>query len=157
MKEGSDIDVPKTGKDNGGYVHCVEKTSEDNVDVARTKEFIRNSHNIHHEIQGSSDFILIEEPGDDGAKRKNNFFDSTIRYAHRWIKLTCTKKKLYKRIPILSWLPRYNNQDALGDLVAGITIGLTVIPQSLAYANVAGLPTQVCLLFLLVLPQYFPY
>ncbi|XP_043499066.1 sodium-independent sulfate anion transporter [Polistes fuscatus] len=142
MKEGNDIDDQKTGNDNGAYVHCSEKTSEDNLNVACTKEVIKNLHSIHREIQGSSDFILIEEPGDNGAKRKNNFLDTTLRYANRWVKFTCTKKKLYRRLPILSWLPRYNNHDALGDLVAGITVGLTVIPQSLAYANVAGLPTE---------------
>ena len=35
---------------------------------------------------------------------------------------------------------RYNSQDAVGDLVAGITVGLTVIPQALAYSGIAGLP-----------------
>lgn len=29
------------------------------------------------------------------------------------------------------------------DLIAGLTVGLTVIPQGLAYAVVAGLPPQV--------------
>nr|CAD7402685.1 unnamed protein product [Timema cristinae] len=53
-----------------------------------------------------------------------------------------TKKLLYKRLPVLSWLPRYSSADALGDAVAGITVGLTVIPQSLAYSNIAGLPAQ---------------
>ncbi|KDR24302.1 Sodium-independent sulfate anion transporter, partial [Zootermopsis nevadensis] len=57
-------------------------------------------------------------------------------------KKSFTKKVLYKRVPVLLWLPKYNTQDAIGDLVAGITVGLTVIPQSLAYANVAGLPTE---------------
>lgn len=33
------------------------------------------------------------------------------------------------RIPILKWLPRYVLTDALGDLVAGLTVGLTLIPQ----------------------------
>ena len=28
-------------------------------------------------------------------------------------------------------------------MVAGLTVGLTVIPQAIAYANVAGLPLQV--------------
>jgi sodium-independent sulfate anion transporter 11 len=51
---------------------------------------------------------------------------------------------LHKRLPILSWAPKYNAEDAIGDLVAGITVGLTVIPQSLPYANLAGLPAQVC-------------
>lgn len=49
-------------------------------------------------------------------------------------------------MPILNWLPRYDGHDALGDLVAGVTVGLTVIPQSLAYANVAGLPPQVSII-----------
>lgn len=57
MKEGKDIDDQKTGNDNGAYVHCSEKTNEDKLDVARTKEIIKNSHSIHREIQGSSDFI----------------------------------------------------------------------------------------------------
>lgn len=30
-----------------------------------------------------------------------------------------------------------------GDLIAGLTVGLTVIPQSLAYAKIAELPPQV--------------
>ena len=29
-----------------------------------------------------------------------------------------------------------------GDLIAGLTVGLTVLPQSLAYANIAKLPPQ---------------
>ncbi|KAL0123342.1 hypothetical protein PUN28_005701 [Cardiocondyla obscurior] len=65
-----------------------------------------------------------------------------LQHTRRRARAICTKKTLYKRLPILNWLPRYNGQDALGDLVAGITVGLTVIPQSLAYSNVAGLPPQ---------------
>jgi solute carrier family 26 (sodium-independent sulfate anion transporter), member 11 len=30
----------------------------------------------------------------------------------------------------------------VGDLIAGVSVGLTVIPQSLAYSNIAGLPPQ---------------
>lgn len=70
----------------------------------------------------------------------------TIKSVVPWMKNkarnACTKKMLYKRLPFLSWLPKYNGQDAVGDLVAGITVGLTVIPQSLAYSNIAGLPTE---------------
>ncbi|XP_057380361.1 sodium-independent sulfate anion transporter-like [Daphnia carinata] len=52
------------------------------------------------------------------------------------------KKTLYMRMPILKWLPKYSIQDFVADLVAGITVGVTVIPQGLAYATVAGLPPQ---------------
>lgn len=50
------------------------------------------------------------------------------------------KKLLFKRVPILTWLPNYSKDDAIGDLIAGITVGLTVIPQALAYAGIADLP-----------------
>lgn len=52
------------------------------------------------------------------------------------------KKTLYKRLPILQWLPNYCCQDLIADVVAGISVGVTLIPQALAYATVAGLPPQ---------------
>ncbi|XP_047106125.1 sodium-independent sulfate anion transporter-like [Schistocerca piceifrons] len=61
---------------------------------------------------------------------------------HIWLKRAFSQKTLLKRLPVLSWLPHYSTEDAVGDLVAGITVGLTVIPQSLAYASIVGLPAQ---------------
>jgi len=54
----------------------------------------------------------------------------------------CTKKQLQKKLPILSWLPRYTGNFAISDIIAGVTVGLTVIPQGIAYALVAKLPAQ---------------
>ncbi|MEE9406648.1 MAG: solute carrier family 26 protein [Polaribacter sp.] len=45
-----------------------------------------------------------------------------------------------KIIPILEWLPNYNTSLLKGDLVAGITVGIVLIPQGIAYALIAGLP-----------------
>ncbi|XP_011175247.2 sodium-independent sulfate anion transporter isoform X2 [Solenopsis invicta] len=42
-----------------------------------------------------------------------------------------------KYLPILGWLPRYTRLKAVSDLIAGITLGLTMIPQSMAYAVLA--------------------
>lgn len=57
------------------------------------------------------------------------------------------KSRIYstvsQRIPILRWLPQYNSQHFISDLIAGVTVGLTVMPQSLAYATLAGLEPQV--------------
>ena len=44
--------------------------------------------------------------------------------------------------PIIKWIPEYNKDKLIGDVTAGLTVALTVIPQSLAYANLAGLPVQ---------------
>ncbi|KAH0956012.1 hypothetical protein HN011_009689 [Eciton burchellii] len=52
------------------------------------------------------------------------------------------KGLLLRRIPILAWLPLYSWSKLLQDTLAGLTVGLTVIPQGIAYAIVAGLPAQ---------------
>ncbi|CAG8628859.1 4259_t:CDS:2 [Racocetra fulgida] len=44
--------------------------------------------------------------------------------------------------PLFSWIGRYNTTWLTGDLIAGITVGLVVIPQSMAYAKVAALPVE---------------
>jgi len=54
----------------------------------------------------------------------------------------CSTKFFKSRLPILQWLPSYNTESAISDLIAGVTVGLTVIPQGIAYAIVAGLPPQ---------------
>ncbi|XP_026470654.1 sodium-independent sulfate anion transporter-like [Ctenocephalides felis] len=52
------------------------------------------------------------------------------------------KDVIYRRVHILSWLPSYDREAAVSDMIAGITIGLTLIPQSIAYAALAGLTAQ---------------
>ncbi|XP_055588077.1 sodium-independent sulfate anion transporter-like isoform X2 [Uranotaenia lowii] len=54
----------------------------------------------------------------------------------------CSTKLVKKRLPILSWLPNYERRFFLEDVVAGLTVGLTVIPQGIAYAVVASLEPQ---------------
>ncbi len=45
-----------------------------------------------------------------------------------------------KWIPAFSWLRTYNQSQLKGDLSAGITVGIMLIPQGMAYAMLAGLP-----------------
>ncbi|XP_034126617.1 sodium-independent sulfate anion transporter isoform X1 [Drosophila guanche] len=49
---------------------------------------------------------------------------------------------LLRRIYILSWIRSYDRERAFADLIAGITLGLTIIPQSIAYAALAGLSSE---------------
>ncbi|CAD6503949.1 BgTH12-05692 [Blumeria graminis f. sp. triticale] len=44
--------------------------------------------------------------------------------------------------PFTDWILSYNLQWFLGDFIAGITVGAIVVPQSMAYSILAGLPPQ---------------
>ncbi|NIC03902.1 SulP family inorganic anion transporter [Billgrantia bachuensis] len=50
---------------------------------------------------------------------------------------------LKRYLPILTWLPHYNRRLGAADLLAGFIVTVMVIPQSLAYAVLAGLPAVV--------------
>eukprot|EP01114_Cavostelium_apophysatum_P020957 TRINITY_DN7175_c0_g1_i1.p1 TRINITY_DN7175_c0_g1~~TRINITY_DN7175_c0_g1_i1.p1 ORF type:complete len:860 (+),score=253.65 TRINITY_DN7175_c0_g1_i1:122-2701(+) len=45
-------------------------------------------------------------------------------------------------IPITKWLAEYKLEYLRGDIIAGLSIGIMVIPQGMAYALLAGLPPQ---------------
>ncbi len=42
--------------------------------------------------------------------------------------------------PPMQWVPNYDPADLRGDLSAGLTVGVMLIPQGMAYALIAGLP-----------------
>jgi sulfate permease, SulP family len=43
-----------------------------------------------------------------------------------------------RAFPFLEWLPELKNREVLkADLIAGITVALVLIPQSMAYAQLA--------------------
>ncbi len=54
-----------------------------------------------------------------------------------------TRRGWRRYMPALQWLPRYRRRDFAGDLIAGILVAIMLVPQSMAYALVAGLPPQV--------------
>lgn len=43
-------------------------------------------------------------------------------------------------MPVLDWLPYYKKNELGGDISAGLTVGIMLIPQGMAYAMIAGLP-----------------
>ena len=60
---------------------------------------------------------------------------------------------MFKRyLPIFTWLPHYHKRLLGADLLAGLIVTVMVIPQSLAYALLAGLPAVVGL-YASILPQ----
>ncbi|KAM8703641.1 hypothetical protein ACLKA7_008293 [Drosophila subpalustris] len=52
------------------------------------------------------------------------------------------KRALLRHVPVFQWLPAYNTEWGIDDFITGITLGLTIIPESIACALLAGLPAR---------------
>ncbi|KAJ8001551.1 hypothetical protein DPEC_G00170660 [Dallia pectoralis] len=88
------------------------------------------AHDVYATLLPVLNLAIPEDPG-------------TIMWSVR-VRLTtcCSYRTLQAWFPILTWLPRYRLSWLQMDLIAGLTVGLTTVPQALAYAEVAGLPVQ---------------
>ncbi len=51
-------------------------------------------------------------------------------------------RQLSARLPIVQWLPKYEKAWLRFDVMAGLTLAASTIPEALAYAKLAGLPPQ---------------
>jgi SulP family sulfate permease len=49
-------------------------------------------------------------------------------------------QKLHAYIPITQWLPHYKSKFLKWDIIAGVTLASFVLPESMAYATLAGVP-----------------
>ena len=82
---------------------------------------------------GTVDTFKVEKPSEDRSAKLR-----LRKVAHK----VCSRKFLYERLPILSWITTYSLEMLVCDLIAGVTTALTVIPQGIGYAPLAGLPLQ---------------
>src|SRR5512136_1753222 len=49
---------------------------------------------------------------------------------------------LFRFLPILEWLPKYERTWLRADFIAGLTVVALLIPEGMAYAQIAGMPPQ---------------
>lgn len=49
---------------------------------------------------------------------------------------------LVRFLPILGWLPRYEKTWLAGDILAALSVWALMVPQSLGYADISGVPVQ---------------
>jgi high affinity sulfate transporter 1 len=49
---------------------------------------------------------------------------------------------LARYVPILHWLPHYNKAWLTGDIIAGLSVWALMVPQSLGFAAISGVPVQ---------------
>lgn len=47
-----------------------------------------------------------------------------------------------QKVPVVQWLPKYSPRWIINDGIAGLTVGVILVPQALAYAKIAGIPLQ---------------
>lgn len=55
---------------------------------------------------------------------------------------SATLDYITEKLPVAHWLPHYDYKWLLQDVIAGITIGVMLIPQGLAYAKIATIPVE---------------
>lgn len=65
-------------------------------------------------------------------------------------------KRLRRVLPAVGWMSDYDLRDARGDLSAGLTVGVMLIPQGMAYAVLAGMPPIYGLYAALLPPLVYP-
>lgn len=63
-------------------------------------------------------------------------------YKHTGHPLKRVQQYLISLFPILQWIYRYNLTWLYGDLIAGLTVGIVVVPQGMSYAKIAGLDAE---------------
>ncbi|KAF2129652.1 sulfate permease [Dothidotthia symphoricarpi CBS 119687] len=68
----------------------------------------------------------------------------TARYSRTAVRAfpSAAGQYLVERVPVVHWLPKYNPRWLLNDVLAGVTVGVLLIPQSLAYAKIATIPGE---------------
>lgn len=82
-------------------------------------------------------------------KAKSDFqTDSTINTVRKKVQAALPRvpsaigQYLIQKVPIVQWLPQYDPKWLLSDFIAGMTIGVMMIPQALAYAKIATIPGE---------------
>lgn len=74
--------------------------------------------------------------------------DPNLNRVKSWAEPVCrripsaTVEYLAEKLPVAQWLPHYDYRWLLQDVIAGITIGVMLIPQGLAYAKIATIPVE---------------
>nr|CAD7198906.1 unnamed protein product [Timema douglasi] len=113
-------------------------------------EAIDKSPSEEHELYGfisvsssSTEETTTDQEENGSISESNNSWTSPVKSFFRCEgKAFCSRSYFGEKIPITKWLPKYSRQDAIHDIIASLTVSLTVIPQGIAIAVLSGLQPQ---------------
>uniref|UniRef100_K3X516 STAS domain-containing protein n=1 Tax=Globisporangium ultimum (strain ATCC 200006 / CBS 805.95 / DAOM BR144) TaxID=431595 RepID=K3X516_GLOUD len=79
----------------------------------------------------------------------------------RYTRQNCTRSRvlffLKQHIPILEWLPSYDlREDLQYDIVAGVTVGMMIVPQEISLSTMMGVPPIYGLYTAALVPMIYP-
>ncbi|CAL9738265.1 sulfate permease 2 [Monosporozyma servazzii] len=87
-------------------------------------------------INGSDNIVLNYQ---EHLITEKEYFQHSLQ---AYFTLRAAKDYVKSLFPIIHWLPHYNLTWFSQDLIAGITVGCVLVPQSMSYAQLATLPAQ---------------
>lgn len=99
------------------------------------------SQNQHHEYE---DITSTQHGSNIILPQYNEREVTVLDYGKKVFNNPVSKARNYvsSLFPITHWILHYNGRWAYSDLVAGITVGIVLVPQSMSYAQLAGLPPE---------------
>ncbi|KAI5965695.1 SUL2 [Candida pseudojiufengensis] len=103
-------------------------------------EHVKSQHEFHPENsshQNHQSGSIYVPAYDEEEVTVKEWFEKVFAHPLQFI-----KNYLISLFPILKWISHYNYKWLYGDLVAGITVGVVLVPQSMSYAQLAGLEPQ---------------
>ncbi|CAJ1393858.1 unnamed protein product [Effrenium voratum] len=107
---------------------CSEEVSQEQRDILQERKLISNP--VKMCIRSCVDSIngVVDDPPTTPKKSKRPRREKSM------------VEKLSKIVTIFEWAPALTFRKVRADLVAGLTVGVMVIPQSMSYGAIAGLP-----------------
>jgi hypothetical protein len=114
------------------------------------RRFILTPTHTHVEIEQLKEEesrLLCEQVSDELSGLTKDKAVEQARGTWRWLSSASARqlraaiyRTLEHNVSILYWLPRATRESVKADVLAGLTVGVMVIPQSVSYAAIAGMP-----------------